>query len=306
MLIKTKKKIMMDFEKMHFTGPIWRPPYEASSALLQVTAGCTHNKCKFCSLYPGIKFRLSPKSEIESDLQIIQHYHPKARRIFLTGSNPFALSFDRLKELAMTIHDYLPRCQIGTFSRVSDIKNKTVEQLKELHSYGFNGISIGTETGDDITLAQMNKGNTAQDTLEQCKKLEEAGIEYYIVYLTGLAGKGNGQRNALVSAELFSQLKPYIISVVSLTLFPESELYQEMEDGIYIPSPEYERLDELITFISGLKNETTLLANTVSNPVPMNGHLPKDKNRFLRELKQIKESISETELDTYRQNIRSL
>ena len=185
----------MDIEKMHFTGPIWRPPYEAGSVLLQATVGCTHHRCKFCSLYPGIEFRVSPMSEIVSDLEIIRHYQPRARRVFLTGANPFALSFDRLKELAMTVHDYLPRCRIGTFSRISDIKHKTVEQLKELRSYGFNGLSIGTETGDDITLAEMNKGNTAQDTFEQCRKLEEAGIEYYIVYLTGLAGKGNGRRN---------------------------------------------------------------------------------------------------------------
>ena len=164
----------------------------------------------------------------------------------------------------------------------------------------FFGISIGTETGDDITLKEMNKGNTAQDILEQCKKLEEAGIEYYIVYLTGLAGKGNGQRNALASAQLFSQLKPFIISVVSLTIFPESQLYADMKKGFYTESPEYERLDELMTFIGNLKNETTLLANTVSNPVPMNGYLPKDKNRLLAELSQIKKSISETELDTYR------
>ena len=291
---------------MHFTGPIWRPPYEAGSVLLQATVGCTHHRCKFCSLYPGIEFRVSPMSEIVSDLEIIRHYQPRARRVFLTGANPFALSFDRLKELAMTVHDYLPRCQIGTFSRISDIKNKTVEQLKELRSYGFNGLSIGTESGDDMTLAKMNKGNTAQDTFEQCRKLEEAGIEYYIVYLTGLAGKGNGRRNALASAKLFSRLKPYIISVVSLTLFPGSELYGDVANGNYTVSPEHERLEELMTFIGNLENRTTLLADTVSNPVPINGFLPEDKNRILAELRKMRENIGEAELQTYRRNIRSL
>lgn len=299
-------RIRMDIEKMHFTGPIWRPPYEAGSVLLQATVGCTHHRCKFCSLYPGIEFRVSPMSEIVSDLEIIRHYQPRARRVFLTGANPFALSFDRLKELAMTVHDYLPRCQIGTFSRISDIKNKTVEQLKELRSYGFNGLSIGTETGDDMTLAKMNKGNTAQDTFEQCRKLEEAGIEYYIVYLTGLAGKGNGRRNALASAKLFSRLKPYIISVVSLTLFPGSELYGDVANGNYTVSPEHERLEELMTFIGNLENRTTLLADTVSNPVPINGFLPEDKNRILAELRKMRENIGEAELQTYRRNIRSL
>lgn len=297
---------MMNFEDMHFTGPVWRPPYEANSVLLQVTAGCTHNQCKFCSLYPGIKFRVSPMDEIVSDLNVIQCYQPRARRIFLTGANPFVLSFGKLKDLAMTIHDYLPRCQIGTFARVSDIKNKTVEQLRELRSYGFNGISIGTETGDDITLREMRKGNTAQDTLEQCKKLEEAGMEYYIVYLAGLAGKGNGQRNALASAKLFSQLKPFIISVVSLTLFPDSELYADMLRGVYSVSSEHERLEELMTFVENLDNEATLLANTVSNPIPICGYLPRDKAKILHDLRLMRDNITEQKLRAYRRSIRSL
>ena len=296
----------MNPNDMHFTGPIWRPPYEAHSVLLQVTAGCSQDKCRFCSLYPGIKFRMSPKEEIEADLKIIQYYQPRARRMFLTGSNPFVMSYNRLYDLAMLIHDYLPKCEIGMFARISDIKNKNVEQLKELRSLGYNGISIGTETGDDITLSEMNKGNTAQDTLEQCRKLEEAGIEYYFVYLTGLAGKGNGQRNALASAKLFTQLKPYFISVVSLTLFPESELYQDTISGKYEVSSEYERVDELITFVENLENETTLLANTVSNPIPMTGILPKEKDKLLKQLQAIKVEISESELKSYRENIKSL
>lgn len=297
---------MLNFEEIHFTGPIWRPPYEANSVLLQVTIGCTHHKCKFCSLYPDIKFKISPLSEIISDLEVIQYHQPRARRVFLTGANPFALSFDKLRELSIVIHEYLPRCQIGMFSRVADIRNKSVEELRELRSYGINGISIGTETGDDITLAEMRKGNTSYDTLEQCKKLEAAGIEYYIVYLTGLAGKGNGTRNALASAKLFSQLRPFIISIVSLTLFPESELYEDMLNGLYIESPEHERIEELMTFIEHLDNQTTLLANTVSNPIPIVGVLPKDKNRILEELRAIKTEVSEEELNQYRQNIRSL
>ena len=185
-------------------------------------------------------------------------------------------------------------------------KNKSVEQLKELRGLGYNGISIGTETGDDITLAEMNKGYTALDILEQCRKLEEAGIEYYFVYLTGLAGKENGQRNALASAKLFSRLKPYFISVVSLTLFPESELYQDAISRKYEVSSEYERVDELITFVENLKNKTTLLANTVSNPIPMTGILPKEKDNLLKQLQAIKVEISESELKNYRDNIKSL
>lgn len=293
--------------KMHFTGTIWRPPYEAQSSLLQITVGCSHHKCKFCSLYPGLKFRPSPLSEIESDLKIIQRYAPNTRRVFLVGANPFVLSYNKLLELGFLIRKYLPKCQgIGAFARITDIKSKTVEELKNLRHLGFNGISIGTESGDDLTLSQMNKGTNSKEMLEQCKKLEEANIEYYVSYLTGLAGKGNGERNALASASFFNKIHPFIISVVSLTVFPESELYTEIQRGEFQEAPEYERLKELQILISNLNNTSNFFANTVSNPVPLSGILPKDKTALIRELENIMKHYKESELATYRKRLPSL
>lgn len=294
-------------ELLHFTGQIWRPPYEAGSQLLQVTAGCTHNKCRFCSLYHGTQFRLSPLSEIEADLQVIRQYQPKARRVFLTGANPFVLSYNKLLDIGFMLRKYLPFLEtIGCFSRISDIKPKTVEELKNLRHLGFDSISIGTETGDDETLARMNKGNTADDILEQCKKLEEAGIRYNLVYLTGLAGKGKGQQNAINTARIFNQLHPFTINFVSLTVFPESELYQEIQEGKFVESSEHERLLELKTLISHLDITTTLLGNTVSNAIPFTGMLPKNKQEILRELDTALRKAGETELRQYRDSIRSL
>lgn len=294
-------------ELLHFTGQIWRPPYEAGSQLLQVTAGCTHNKCRFCSLYHGTKFRLSPLSEIETDLQVIRQYQPKARRVFLTGANPFVLSYNKLLDIGFMLRKYLPFLEtIGCFSRISDIKPKTVEELKNLRHLGFDGISIGTETGDDETLARMNKGNTADDILEQCKKLEEAGIRYNLVYLTGLAGKGKGQQNAINTARVFNQLHPFTINFVSLTVFPESELYQDIQEGKFVESSEHERLLELKTLIFHLDITTTLLGNTVSNAIPFTGILPKNKQEILRELDTALRKAGETELRQYRDSIRSL
>lgn len=292
---------------MHFTGTIWRPPYEAQSSLLQVTTGCSHHKCKFCSLYPNLKFKVSPIEEIESDLKLIRSYTPKTRRVFLVGGNPFVLSYNKLLELGLLIRKYLPYCQgIGTFARITDIKNKSVEELKNLRHLGFNGISIGTESGDDETLYMMNKGTTSAEMVIQCRKLDEAGIEYYVSYLTGLAGKGNGERNALKSAHFFNEINPYILSVVSLTLFSDSELYKEFECGIYEEASEFERLKELQTLIQNLKIQTNFFANTVSNPVPLSGILPKDRNNLIRELDCIMERYTELDLDMYRKNIISL
>ena len=217
---------------MHFTGRTWRPNYEADSCIIQLTSGCTYQKCHFCNLYKDEPFTMSPLSEFEADLSEIKSYQPHARRIFITGANPFALSYEKLKPYILTVRDYLIKCQsIAMFASIRDIKNKEVWQLRKLRAMGVNGLSIGTESGDDDTLMLANKGYTSQDILEQCRKLDEAGIEYYFVYMTGLAGKGAGYRNAVNSAKIFSQLNPYFISVDSLTLFPGTILYDKAKTG---------------------------------------------------------------------------
>lgn len=292
---------------MHFTGRTWRPPYESQSVILQATSGCTHNQCTFCSLYKNEKFRMSPMDEFEEDLAEIKSYQPNARRIFLTGANPFAMSYENLKLRALTVREYLIKCQsIAMFASIRDIKNKEVWQLKKLRAMGINGLSIGTESGDDATLALANKGYTSADILEQCRKLDEAGIEYYFVYMTGLAGKGNGQRNAVNSAKVFSQLNPYFISVDSLTLFPDTQLYQMAKQGKFTPADEKERIEELQALIENLHIRTHLFANSVSNYFPFVARLPYERDKAIGELQDILDSTDENEMLEYRQSLRSL
>ncbi|MDE7134922.1 MAG: radical SAM protein, partial [Rikenellaceae bacterium] len=270
--------------QLHFTGPVWRPPYEADSQLLQLTSGCSWHKCKFCSLYHGTRFRMSPLSEIEEDLKVIREFQPRARRVYLTGANPFVLSYDRLFEVAVLLRKYLRHMEsFGMFARVTDIAPKTVEQLRNLRHLRLDGINIGIETGDDETLARMNKGYVAADIIEQLGKLEQAGIRYNVVCMSGLAGRGGGVRNARNTAEVLNRLAPYIVNVVSLTVFPESELYGMVETGEFEEATERERLMEVRTLIERLEIETTLLGNTVSNATPFVGMLPQDKARLLRE-----------------------
>lgn len=292
---------------MHFTGRTWRPPYEAYSVIIQATSGCTYRQCRFCNLYKHECFRLSPMKEFEEDLAEIKTYQPNARRIFWTGANPFAMSYENLRLRALTVRDYLIKCQsMAMFSSIRDIKNKEVWQLKKLRAAGINGLSIGTESGDNMTLALANKGYTAEDILEQCRKLDEAGIEYYFVYMTGLAGKGNGFRNALNSAKLFNQLHPYLISVDALTLFPGTELYEMAARGEFIPAGEKERIRELQIFIEHLEIRTHLLANSSSNYYPVTAFLPKEKNKVISELQHILDTVSEEDMAAYRSSLKSL
>ena len=206
---------------MHFTGTVWRPPYEAWSALLQVTAGCTHHGCKFCTLYDDIpfKFRMSPMEEIEADLKELYHFTPDVTRVFLVGANPFVLSSGKLRDIAYMAKQYLNRLKtIGCFARITDITAKSVEELKRLRACGYNGITIGVETGDDEALKFMRKGYTSADISEQCRKLDEAGIEYNFFYLTGIYGKGKSRQGVENTLKIFNALNPKIIGASMLTV----------------------------------------------------------------------------------------
>lgn len=292
---------------MKFTGRTWRPPYEADTPIIQLTSGCTYQKCNFCSLYKDEPFCMTSLEQFEEDLDEIKSYQPNARRLFLTGANPFALSYERLKPYILTVRDYLIKCQsIAMFASIRDIKNKEVWQLKKLRAMGVNGLSIGTESGDDRTLLLANKGYTSEDIITQCRKLDEAGIEYYFVYMTGLAGKDGGYRNAVNSAKVFSQLNPYFISVDALTLFPDTQMYAMAQNGKFIPAGEHERLQELQVFIRNLQIRTHLFANSSSNFYPITAYLPKEREYAVAEIQMVIDSFTEDEMLDYRNGLKSL
>ncbi len=187
--------------------------------------------------------------------------------------------------------------------RVTDITPKTVEELKNLHHLKLDSINIGIETAHDPTLERMNKGYHAADILEQLTKLGEAGIRYNVFYLNGLGGKGNGEASAIATADVLNKLHPCIINIVSLTIFPESQLYQEVLDGTYTEEPEIERLMEMRTLIDRLNIRVNLLGHHISNTVPITGALPDDKAAILREFDKAIAEFPEEELKSYRSRI---
>lgn len=294
---------------MHYTGTIWRPPYEAYSALVQVTAGCTHHKCKFCTLYEDVpfKFRMSPLSEVEEDLKEISCYYRNAKRVFFTGANPFVLSFDKLKTLAGLVRKYYPKAEsIGCFARITDITPKTDEQLKELRRLGYNSITIGVEAGDDEALSFMHKGFGTKEIIRECKRLDEAGMEYNFFYLAGIYGRGRGEIGAKNTAAVFNQLNPKIIINSMMTIYHTSELYQEIQDGSWKEETEIEKLMELKVLIGNLNIDTYFATMGASNCVNVEGHLPKDKTRMIKWLDEVISSVDEKELRRYRENLRHL
>ena len=299
---------------MHYTGTVWRPPYEANSLLLEVTAGCTHHKCKFCTLYDDIpfKFKMTPMEDIEADLkeakgQFRLWIGHKISRTFLVGANPFVLKASRLLEIADLVHQYFPSSKsIGCFSRVTDITLKTDEELKQLKNAGYDGLTIGIETGDDEALEFMHKGYVSQDILTQCQRLDNVGISYNFFYLTGVSGAGRGELGAKATAEICNQLHPQIVGASMLTIYPNSELYQEIQKGNWKEEQEIEKYMELKTLVENLNIPVWFAAGGASNAIPIQGTLPRDTKKVIAVLEQIINSVDERELRNYRKNLRHL
>lgn len=299
---------------MHYTGTIWRPPYEASSLLVEVTAGCTHHKCKFCTLYNELpfKFRMSPMKDIEDDLKETAHIMKLRKnytfnRTFLTGANPFVLKFERLIEIADLIHKYIPLNKtIGSFARITDVTLKSDEELKSLHEAGYDGLTIGIETGDDEALCFMNKGYLSADIVTQCKRLDQTGIHYNFFYLTSISGAGHGEAGAKATAEVCNQLHPTEVGANMLTIYPESELYQEIQKGAWREERELEKYKEIRVLIENLKIPTVFEALGASNAFQLQGVLPRDREKLIATLDRIIQNVSEEELRQYRKNLPHL
>lgn len=299
---------------MHYTGTIWRPPYEADSLLIEVTAGCTHHKCKFCTLYDDIpfKFKMSPLEDITADLNEMNerlklYGNYKFTRTFLTGANPFVLKYERLRIIADLIQKYFPENKtIGCFSRITDIALKTDNELKKLREAGYDGLTIGIETGDDEALKFMNKGYLSSDIIEQCKRLDNAGISYNFFYLVSISGKGRGEIGAKATADVCNQLHPKLICANMLTIYPNSELYKEIQKGNWAEEGEIEKYREMKVLIENLNIPVVFAALGASNAIQIQGSLPKDKEKLLSLIDEIIKNVSEDELSRYRKNLPHL
>lgn len=299
---------------MHYTGTIWRPPYEAASLLLEVTAGCTHHKCKFCTLYDDLpfSFRMSPLEDVEQDLKEAKAQYSlwknyTVSRTFLTGANPFVLKAEKLLIIAEMVHRYFPGCRtIGCFARITDIARKTDEELRKLQQAGYDGLIIGVETGDDEALQFMNKGYLSKDIVEQCSRLDAAHISYNFFYLTGISGTGKGEAGARATAEICNQLHPELIGANMLTIYQESELYREIQCGNWKEEGELEKYRELKVLIEELRIPVTFAALGASNAIQLQGRLPEDKEKLLEVINQIIATVSEQELQKYRRNLPHL
>ena len=273
---------------------IYRPPFEAGSFLLQVTHGCSHNKCSFCTMYREVPFSVEPPEQVELQLRWAQKYIPNTERVFLESGDPFALSADRLLETAEMVHRYLPRVQtIAMYASVKNIMGKTDDDLRRLAAAGISDLNIGVESGLDEALKMMNKGYTAEQARHELRRLTDAGIDYGANIILGGAGPENLEANARATARLMNETRPNLIFTGTIHADEGCPLYEDMRNGAFTESTFGEYLDEEELFLSLLELEDCRFFGLhPSNVVQMAGMLPCDKEAMLEEVRKTRKLMA--------------
>lgn len=284
---------------MKYTGPIFRPPPEARTALLQVTVGCTHNKCSFCTMYKGIRFTFEHIDQIEKDLREAKEIYGTLTRIFLLNADAFALNARRLKEIAHKIIEYFPEMEtITMYASIRNIKHKTDAELKELRNLRIDDLWVGVESGNDAVLAHLNKGYTLETARKQLARLNRAGIRHHGMYMLGTGGSQKGLKMAEDTARLINESKPNLVGVTSLGFFEGSALAQEVKENLFVPATEREILEEEKKLIERINVDgLEFFGDHPINAVSVSGILPQDRSDMIETLDYVMNNAEKEVLD---------
>ncbi|MBW1607924.1 MAG: B12-binding domain-containing radical SAM protein [Deltaproteobacteria bacterium] len=269
---------------MHYEGNIIRPPSEANSILLQITVGCSRNKCTFCGAYKGERFRIKTDSVIMEDIAFASNHCRRQRRVFLCDGDALIVPQKRLMNILMEIEKQLPWVtRVGAYANSKSLKMKTLDELKALKAHGLGILYMGLETGDDVTLKKINKGATSEEMIQMGIKARAAGMKLSITVLLGIAGKKRSQVHARETGRVLSAIDPEYVGALTLMLIPGTPLYEDYKDGEFPLLKPEEMLNELKTMIAATELSKGLFhANHASNYLPIKARLPKDKAVTLR------------------------
>ncbi len=268
---------------MHYEGNIIRPPSEANSILLQVTVGCSHNKCTFCGAYKGERFKIKQDPVIMADIEFAARHCRRQNRLFICDGDALIIPQRRLVPILERINQRLPWIErIGLYANTKSIRMKSEQELEELRSLGVKIAYMGLETGDDVTLKAINKGADAQRMIDMGRKIRRAGIKLSITILNGIAGRNRSMIHANETGRVLSAIDPEYVGALSLMLIPGTPMYDSHAKGNFELITPDEILVELGAMISATHLTNGLFhANHASNYLPIRAALPRDKERTL-------------------------
>ncbi len=273
----------MFFTPIAYDEPLFRPPAEARSAIVQVTLGCSWNRCAFCEMYTSKKFRTKSIEDVKSDISNLVKYYKGVKKIFLADGNAFVLSTKKMIPILDEINRQFGKIQrVSSYALPRDILSKSEQELNELRNLGLKLLYIGIETGDEELLKLIHKGETFNSTVNGIIKAHNAGIDTSIMIINGLGGKVYSEQHALKSAEIINKVNPKFLSTLTLSLPYGLDHFQNRFDGNYQQQTIVELFKELKLFIENLEVENAIYrSNHVSNNIPLQGTLSKDKDNLL-------------------------
>ncbi|UCB51317.1 MAG: radical SAM protein [Deltaproteobacteria bacterium] len=268
---------------MHYEGYCIRPPSEAYSILLQVTLGCSHNKCTFCGSYKDKRFTIKDDEIILSDILFASKYMKRQDRVFLMDGDALIIPQKRLMWILDRIREHLPWVRrVGAYANTKGIKMKSHEQLIELKGNGLGILYLGVETGDAELRKKINKGSSVQTCIEMGRKVKDAGIKLSVTVLLGIAGREGSLAHARATGELLSAMDPNYVGALTVMLIPGTPLYEEHRKGEFQLPDEKELLQELREMIAHTNLSRGLFfSNHASNYLPVKAKLPKGKQEAL-------------------------
>jgi radical SAM superfamily enzyme YgiQ (UPF0313 family) len=272
--------------QLPYIEPVFRPPSEARSLILQVTNGCSWNRCTFCEMYtqPQKRFRLKPQSEIEQELAAVAETGVPVRRIFLADGDAMTLSSRRLKLIMQAINHYLPGVQrVSSYCLPRNLKNKTAEELAELRELGLSLFYVGCESGDDLVLDRVNKGENFATSLAALRKIKAAGSKSSVMILNGMGGKRFSRQHAENSARLMNGAQPDYLSTLVVSFPAGVDRFQAGFKGEFEPLDQAGLFQEMFWLLDGLELENTIFrSDHASNYLVLKGTLSRDKPRLLQ------------------------
>lgn len=273
---------------LDYIEPVFRPPSEANSLILQVTNGCSWNNCTFCDMYtePQKKFRPKTLQVIELELQQIQKSGQHYRRIFLADGDAMSLSFRRLYDIMTLINQYLPDTQrVSSYCLPRNLLNKTEDELLQLKNMGLTLMYVGCETGDDLLLEKIQKGETFESSLAALNKIKQAGMKSSVMILNGLGGTKYSEQHAVNSARLMNEAQPDYLATLVVTFYHGEERFQKAFGRDFQALKPEDLFIEMDILLQQLELDKTIFrSDHASNYLVLKGILGRDKERLIKQV----------------------
>lgn len=270
---------------MRYEGNIYRPPSEAMSLIVQVTIGCAHNKCTFCSMFKDKKFRVRDVAEVKEDLAEARRMYGYIEKIFLADGDALCLSMPKLEDIIGYINELFTETKsINIYASPKDVLAKSQQDLERLHALGVKILYIGAESGNDKILKNIKKGATRDEIIEAVRKTESSGIKASVTFIQGLGGEAMYREHAIDTGTMISAMEPSFVGLLTLMLDDAAEITADIREGrLKLLSP-MQVCEETLLMLENinLTKECIFRSNHASNYVPLAGTLPQDKEKMMK------------------------